>query len=403
MQEPTNFEIRFVLRLARALHSYGIPAHRLEEILESAAQKLGLEGQFFSSPTSIYAGFGRDEQQHTYLLRVAPGGVDLGKLADLDAVAVNVLRGKETVARGSQQIDDIVASPTRYGQPLTVAAFGLASAAASRFLGGGWKEIVLSAALGVIIGLLAAITGKSEETGRVFEPIAAFAATVLAALFSLTFGAYAVSNAALAGLIILMPGLTLTVAMIELSTQHLASGTARLSSAFVTFLGMGFGVAIGNTLIVKLLDEPRIARAVTLPRWTEWLAVAAMSLAFTILLRAKLRDAIWIAIAGALAVIGSQAGANWFGSELGAFIGALIVGVASRCYARAFDRPALITQVPGILLLVPGSVGFRGLAALLDKQVISGVDTTFKMILTAVALVAGTLIANIVAPLRREI
>jgi uncharacterized membrane protein YjjB (DUF3815 family) len=261
----------------------------------------------------------------------------------------------------------------------------------------------LSAALGLIIGLLAAITGKSEETGHVFEPIAAFVATVLAALFSLAFGAYAVSNAALAGLIILMPGLTLTVAMIELSTQHLASGTARLSSAFVTFLGMGFGVALGNTLLDKLLNEPRIARAVPLPAWTQWLAVAAMSLAFTILLRAKLRDAIWIAIAGALAVLGSQAGANWFGADLGAFIGALVVGVASRCYARTFDRPALITQVPGILLLVPGSVGFRGLAALLDKQVISGVDTTFKMILTAVALVAGTLIANIVAPLRREI
>jgi uncharacterized membrane protein YjjP (DUF1212 family) len=141
----THLEIRFVLRLARALHSYGIPAHRLEEILESAAQRLGLEGQFFSSPTSIYAGFGREEEQRTYLLRVAPGGVDLGKLADLDAVAVNVLRGKETVKRGSQQIDEIIAAPARYGQPLTIAAFGLASAAASRFLGGGWKEIGLSA------------------------------------------------------------------------------------------------------------------------------------------------------------------------------------------------------------------------------------------------------------------
>jgi uncharacterized membrane protein YjjB (DUF3815 family) len=67
------------------------------------------------------------------------------------------------------------------------------------------------------------------------------------------------------------------------------------------------------------------------------------------------------------------------------------------------DRPAVITQVPGILLLVPGSIGFRGLAAMLDEKVISGIDTTFKMILTAVALVAGTLIASVIAPVRREI
>ena len=405
LQPPTetHAEIGFVLRLARALHSYGIPAHRLEEILERAAERLGLEGQFFSTPTSIFAAFGHAEQQHTYLLRVTPGGVDLGKLADLDAVAVGVLRGQETVTTGSQRIDEIEAAPARYSSGLRIVAFALASAAASRFLGGGLKEIGLSAALGFVIGLLALLAGRWAAAGRVFEPMAAFVATFLAAAFSLIFGAYAVSNAALAGLIVLMPGLTLTVAMIELSTQHLASGTARLSSAFVTFLGMGFGVAMGNTLITAWLNEPRIARAAALPAWTLWLAILAMSLAFTVLLRAKARDANWIAVAGALAVLSSQAGTRWFGSDLGAFIGALVVGIASRCYARAFDRPALITQVPGILLLVPGSVGFRGLAALLDKQVISGVDTTFKMILTAVALVAGTLIANIVAPLRREI
>jgi uncharacterized membrane protein YjjB (DUF3815 family) len=67
------------------------------------------------------------------------------------------------------------------------------------------------------------------------------------------------------------------------------------------------------------------------------------------------------------------------------------------------DRPAVITQVPGILLLVPGSVGFRGLAAMLDERIVSGIDTTFKMILTAVALVAGTLISSVIAPVRREI
>ena len=40
---------------------------------------------------------------------------------------------------------------------------------------------------------------------------------------------------------------------------------------------------------------------------------------------------------------------------------------------------------------------------MLDEKVISGIDTTFKMILTAVALVAGTLIASVIAPVRREI
>jgi uncharacterized membrane protein YjjB (DUF3815 family) len=128
-----------------------------------------------------------------------------------------------------------------------------------------------------------------------------------------------------------------------------------------------------------------------------------MPLALTVLLRARLNDAIWIVIAGALAVGGARIGVNFLGPELGVFVGAMTVGVASNWYARLLDRPAIITQVPGILLLVPGSVGFRALAALLDEEIVSGVETTFKMIITAVSLVAGTLIANIIAPPRREI
>ncbi len=391
------------MRLARALHSYGIPAHRLEDVLDSAAKKLGLEGQFFSTPTSIFAAFGKQDEQRTFLIRVTPGEVNLGKLAELDAVAVRVLRAGLAPVAGSALIDAIIAAPPRYGGAVTTLAFGLASAAASRFLGGGAKEVALSATLGLLIGLLLLAVGRWPGLGRVFEPLAAFTVSVLAVVFSFWFGAYAVSNATLAGLIVLMPGLTLTVAMIELSTQHLASGTARLSAAFVVFLGMGFGVAIGNTITDRMFGAARLARPDVLPEWTLWLALVAMSLALTVLLRAQPRDAVWIVASGLLAFVGNRVGARWFGGDLGVFVGALTVSVASRCYARWLDRPATITQVPGILLLVPGSVGFRGLAALLDKEVISGVDTTFKMILTAVALVAGVLIANILAPLRREI
>ncbi|MGH9769222.1 MAG: threonine/serine ThrE exporter family protein [Blastocatellia bacterium] len=395
--------VGFVLRLGRALHVYGIPAHRLEEVMEKAAQRLGLQGQFFSTPTSIFASFGPQDQQRTFLMRVTPGEVNLGKIAELDDVTTGVLRGALDPAEGSKRIDRILAEPHRYGAALTTIAFSLASAAASRFLGGGLKEIASSASIGLVIGLLSLFVGKYQSFGKVFEFVAAGAASALAGSFTFVFGAYAVSNATLAGLIVLMPGLTLTIALVELSTRNLSSGTARLSGAFVVFLSIGFGVAVGGAIANLMLGEPAVARAAPLPAWTEALALATMPIALTILLRAQLRDAVWIVIAGALAVGGSRLGVRFFGPEMGVFLGALTVGVASNWYARLLDRPAIITEVPGIMLLVPGSVGFRGLAALMDEKIVSGVDTTFKMVLTAVALVAGTLMANIIAPPRREI
>ena len=89
------------------------------------------------------------------------------------------------------------------------------------------------------------------------------------------------------------------------------------------------------------------------------------------------------------------------GVELGTFAGALAVGLAGSAYERLKRRPAAVVSVPGILMLVPGSVGFRGLTSLIERQAVAGVETIFSMILTVVALVAGLLIAAAVIPERR--
>jgi uncharacterized membrane protein YjjB (DUF3815 family) len=115
--------------------------------------------------------------------------------------------------------------------------------------------------IGLIIGLLSLFVGKYQSFGKVFEFVAAGAASALAGALTFVFGAYAVSNATLAGLIVLMPGLTLTIALIELSTRNLSSGTSRLSGAFVIFLSIGFGVAVGGAIANLLLGEPAVARA----------------------------------------------------------------------------------------------------------------------------------------------
>ncbi|HEX9165228.1 MAG TPA: threonine/serine exporter family protein, partial [Gemmatimonadales bacterium] len=94
---------------------------------------------------------------------------------------------------------------------------------------------------------------------------------------------------------------------------------------------------------------------------------------------------------------------RWLGPELGTFAGAFAVGLGSNLYARWLDKPEAITEVPGILILVPGSIGFRGITAMLDNEVVSGVETGFRVLLIASSLVAGLLIANLVMPKARRI
>ena len=398
----TDEAISFILRLGRALHTCGYASHRLEELLEQAAERIGLQGQFFSTPTSIYCGFGELETQRTYLIRAEPGSLNLGKIVDLDQVLTEVLYHRLTPADGSRKIDEIVAAKSEYGAVLNTIACGLASVASSQFLGGGVKEMIVAAIIGLMIGLLYLLADKYPPLGKVFEPVAATLASGIAAALSVYFGPYSVFNATLAGLILLMPGFTLTTALTELTTRNLVSGTSRLSSALIIFFGIGFGVTLGTKVSSLLFGLPQIGASVSHLWWVEYVSLLLIPIAFAILLRAHLRDTVWIVLVVALAVLASRGGGRILGPELGPFIGALTVGLASKLYAQLLHRPTTVTLAPGILLLVPGSLGFRSIASLLDNQIVPGVGIAVQMILTAMALVAGILISNILLPVRRR-
>ena len=150
-------------------------------------------------------------------MRVEPGEVHLEKLVAVDQVAGGVLRGALDPVEGAARLEAIVAAPPRYGVATTVAAFGLSSAAAARFLGGGVREISSAALLGLAVGGLALLTERRIAARRVFEPLAGFVAAALAATLGIVIGPCSVYVATLAGIIALIPGLTLTTAMTELS------------------------------------------------------------------------------------------------------------------------------------------------------------------------------------------
>lgn len=399
--------IRFIVDLARALHRYGTTAHRLENALQGVAHRLGLEAQFFSTPTAVFLSAGLPgEEAKTVLIRVQPESMNLERLALLDGLATEVMLGEVTVETAGERIASINTAPQRYGRALMLTSSAFASATAARFFGGGWREVLAGGILGLLIGLLGLYSGPRPWLGRLFEPMAAALASFLATFAAAHGGRISVYIVTLSALITLVPGLSLTVAMSELSTRDLSSGSARLANALMIFLALAFGVAFGAQLASLLIaGTPAVGliHPIPLPDWTEWVALLIAPLGFVVLLRASPRDIPWILIAGITAYFGVRLGARALGPQLGAFAGAVAVGAGSNLYARFLDRPAAVVQVPGILFLVPGSIGFKSLAALLDSDVVSGIETAFRMTLVAIALVAGLLVSNVVVPPRKAL
>lgn len=398
----------FLLRVAQLLHQYGTPAHRLERVLGLVSGSLGVRASFFSTPTSVLASIQGPDGERVHLLRGEPGETDLGKLVEFDQVLEEVEARRLDLAAASARLEEIAAAPSRWPVAVTVLAHGAACAAAATFFRGGPLELAGAFLLGALIALLGRRMAASGAGPGLFEPLAAFLAALAGIFLARRILPLDDRLVTLASLIVLVPGLTLTVGLIELATRHLASGTARIAGAAMTFLALLLGVALAWRLGERFLPPssagalwlPHLGSA-SLPPWSEWVALAVAPLAFAVILEAR-RAELGVILATGIAGYGSfRLGAHILGPELGPFLGALAVGLASNLYARAVDRPSLVPMTPGILLLVPGSIGYRSLTAFLDAEALTGLEGAFRTGLVAVSLVGGLLAANVLLPPRR--
>jgi uncharacterized membrane protein YjjB (DUF3815 family) len=153
----------------------------------------------------------------------------------------------------------------------------------------------------------------------------------------------------------------------------------------------------------KLMGSVRVPPipAIPLPWWCTWLAIAVAPATFAILFRVRFSQWPVVFAIGWSGFLTSKLLGEKFGMEVGAFAGAIVVGAGSNLYARLRDRPAMIPQAPGMILLVPGSLGYRSLSALQERETLQGIDFAYGMVLVAMSLVGGLLASTALVPPKR--
>lgn len=396
--------MELVVRLGQALHGLGAPADRVEATMTRVGERLGVAGQFFALPTSIHAAFGPPGTQVTFLVRLPPTGeVDLGRLVAVDALVIALARGELAPAEADTRLKAILAAPPRHTRGALVAAQALVSGAAAVVLGGGAGELAIAAGLGLVVGAAARLPGASDRYRHVFPALAGLVVAAVAGAARNLGAGVDPWTVTLAALIVLVPGLSLTLAMREVTTGHPSAGAARLVGVLATFMLLGCGIALGDRLAAALPTAATTAAAVPLPAGAEAIALALTGVGLGVLLQARARDLPWLLIGGLSAWTGSWIGAALLGPRLAPLIGALMTGAVGNAVARGFERPATVAVVPGLMLLVPGSLGVRSLRALLADDVVGGIEIGFTMAFIAAALVSGLLLANVLVDPRREL
>jgi uncharacterized membrane protein YjjP (DUF1212 family) len=354
----------------------------------------GVPVQIFALPSAVLASVGGEQLT---LSGGSPGEPDLARLVDLHELARRVVDGELHASAALARLDAIETRPDAYGPVAVIAAFTLSAAAAAPVFGGGLFELLGAAIAGLVTGL--AVVGVRQGTLVTTVAAMAVGATVSALARVLPLET---SIPVITGLLVLLPGFSLTVGMAELANGHRITGSSRAIAAAMALLQLGFGVALGRALTESL--GPSLSPVhVALPWLTTPWSVLSVALSFTVLLRAPSWTLPFVAVTTLIATHTTGFGATLLGGTLAPAVGALCVTLWSNLLSRRTGWPTAVTQVPGILLLVPGSLGFRAIDALMAGQAVAGVEVAFDMGLSATALVGGLLLGHALYPSRHPI
>ncbi|HZZ66219.1 MAG TPA: threonine/serine exporter family protein [Candidatus Baltobacteraceae bacterium] len=390
----------FLVQLARELHRAGVASDQLERTIVPIAQTLGLQVEIFALPTNITIAIGPQYEQHIIMLRLSPGRPNLRKLALLNEIFDELQSRRTTLARAIAQLRDIDRICPPPPAASWIVALGCIAVGVAILLGGGKSELIVAALIGLATGVLSYFTTRNPVMNRLYEVFAAFCATMIVAVFSHYVAPVNLYVSIVAGVVVLLPGYSLTLALHELANGDLIAGTARLGRVLVVLLALACGTFLGLALLGPNFSTaaPALAhRPFSAPYWAA--AVVLLSIGLSVDLDARVRDFAWVFLASALAL-----GSTLFFSRLPThnvtpFLSALVCGLVANGGARFLRVPQPVLLVPGITVLVPGSLSYESLLSIVSSR---NYDIAFAMavnaVIAAILIVAGLLLSQLLVP-----
>jgi uncharacterized membrane protein YjjP (DUF1212 family) len=396
----------YLVEMGGLLVAYGCPSYRVEDVIRVVAQTEGYEAHSFAIPTGLFVSvFGRGiSEPVARMTRVRDWGTDLERLVLIDTIFNEVADDKISIRDARARLAGVQKRPPLYNRAAVILATAIASGAAAVFFRGGPLEMAMAFAIGGAVGLLAWASGMRPGARFLVEFLGALVAALLVWGFTVLRPDLSRQVLIPSAVISLFPGMTLTTGLAELARKNLVSGAARLMEAFVAFLLILFGIAAA--ISAENLVGAKLAPAAARDGFGWPIQIAAMisaSLAFAVLFAVPKRYATAAVVSASIGWIATGLGTRYLPPHVASFGASLAVCLFANGAARVTQRPAQLFQLPGMMLLVPGSVGFLSLEDFLRGDFQSGQAKGFTMILIAGGIVTGVLLANVLLPSKKAL
>lgn len=388
--------VRCIQLAARAYAAVDEVPDRIEDGVRELAHSLGFSADCSATGTGIFLTIALGDRNWTEVIRVRPSGPDFQRAVALHRLLVRVRSGELTPDEGADRLQQLLDwRPRTASFPLlTMLSSATLSASAGLLLRAQWEELLLAVIVGALVGGVLALTGPRPHL-EPLTPVVLAAIASAAAFGSDAFGLTAVRpvRVLIAGLVILLPGWRLTVAMTELAQGHWTSGAGRFLAAITTLLLLIVGVVAGQQAVQS--SDRIVFTFGTVPTWVRVLSPLLAGVALTHLFHARRRDGVMITLMCIVTSLASYGAGKFLGPTASAFVGAFTAMAIGALIARQRHLPYPVLQQPATVLLVPGSIGFLSMGSLVDRNVNVAIQTGFQMLFVALTLALGAMTAQV--------
>ncbi|KAL9125458.1 MAG: hypothetical protein Q9217_005343 [Psora testacea] len=359
----------YLLKVCRALMSYGAPTHRLEEHMRMSSRLLEIDSQFLYMPGCMIISFG-DAAWHTTDVRIIRciQRVNLSKLYDAHAVYKEVIHHKIHLEEGIDRLDKVNNDRDIFHKWCLVPIYGLASACVGPFAFGARPiDLPIAFILGCLLGFMQLILApRSDLYSNIFEISAAVLTSFLARAFgSINNGnTFCFSALAQSSIALILPGYTVLCGSLELQSKNIVAGSVRMVYAIIYSLFLGFGITVGTSLY-GAMDHNATSDTTCKTSWPFWWeAIFVLPFTFCLII---INQGRWNKMPPMLilAMVGyfvNHYSSQYFASniQIAQTLAALAIGVIANVYSRLGRGLAAAILLPAIFVQVPSSLAASG-------------------------------------------
>ncbi|KAF7730798.1 hypothetical protein EC973_001316 [Apophysomyces ossiformis] len=408
----------FLRKLAKSLMLYGCPAHRLEYIMRRVSRTIGAEAEYVYIPNIMFLSF-FDQTTHTtetHFIR-QPQMFDMHKLGEVYRLEKLVSHGEVSVDEALEFIDKVADEPQFYPVFLNPFVYALASfCGAVMFFGGRFKEAGLSAALAMFFAVYELYTGRFLS----FQPIWEITVCILIGFVSTAVGRYDMcfTPIAFSSFIIILPGYSMAVAIVELVSRQLVSGIVRMVYAILYSFLLGYGVSMGRelygTIDPVLLQQQgqstacknasKAGTCITVEnQWYYFMTVPLFAVAYCVYLRARPPRwpiMIFVSICGFVTnwALACHASAP---AQVLQVVPSFAVGLIGNLLTKFTGKMSFDAVLLAIFYLTPGSLGLKAALGLFGAAsntefASQGAGFALSMIESAIGITVGLFVATLI-------